>query len=110
MKLIGYDALEYKNQIIGVGVLSWYSFKTALSFWTNYDALECDLLQMPYGSDLVDREIVTNFVPYEWRMMGAYAHICMIGVTWSTIWGWNLFNDTEYCDYGDEDEDEDEDE
>ena len=103
MKLIGYDALEYKNQIIGVGVLSWYSFKTALSFWTNYDALECDLLQMPYGSDLVDREIVTNFVPYEWRMMGAYAHICMIGVTWSTIWAWNLLIDGEYGNYGYED-------
>ena len=100
MKLVGYDALEYKKSLLATGIVSWYSCMYALSFWTNYDALDCDLLQGPNGSDKVDQEILTNFVPYEWRMMGAYAHICMIGVTWSTIWGWNLLNDSDYGNYG----------
>jgi len=106
VKIIGF---EYKTEVaaaasVAVGITS---FLYALSYWTNFDALDCDLLNGPgNGSLRVDHEIEFNFEPYEWRMMGAYAHICMIAVTWSTVWACSLVMNSVYGNYGYADEDE----
>ena len=103
VKLVGHDLGAYKNHVMaGTSVVVvWYSWQYALTHWTNYDALDCDksaldLSSIVYGSGRVTREIVHFFVPFEWRLMSAYAHIGMIGVTWSSIWAFNLLIDSHY--------------
>ena len=103
VKLVGHDLGAYKNHVMaGTGALvTWYSWQYALTHWTNYDALDCDksaldLSSVVRGSSRVDQEIEQHFVPYEWRLMSAYAHIGMIGVTWSSIWAFNLLIDSHY--------------